>query len=90
MACGARQSCTERVVRAWTSTFVAQEFGNDYQVAAMDLRGANLSSKPAGIWNYSSGKLSADVAAVIKALNHDSCVLVGHDWVSAGARLGLP
>ena len=29
---------------------------------------------------YRLEKLSADIAALVKALGHTSCVLVAHDW----------
>lgn len=29
---------------------------------------------------YRVEKLSADIAAIVKALGHESCVLVAHDW----------
>ncbi len=33
-----------------------------------------------GIDAYALDVLAADVAEVVKALGHDKCVLVGHDW----------
>lgn len=54
-----------------------------YQVAAMDLRGYNLSDKPAGEDNYDMKYLVADVAAVIRHLGKDKAIIVGHDWGGA-------
>ena len=58
-----------------------------YQVAALDLRGYNLSDKPAGVEPYAFGFLVADVAAVIHDLGRDRATIVGHDWGGAIAWL---
>jgi pimeloyl-ACP methyl ester carboxylesterase len=54
-----------------------------YQVAAPDLRGYNLSDKPAGVDQYGFPYLVADVAAVIHDLGRDRATIVGHDWGGA-------
>ena len=54
-----------------------------YQVAAIDLRGYNLSDKPEGAENYDMRLLVGDVAAVIKHLGRDKAIIVGHDWGGA-------
>ena len=54
-----------------------------YQVAAIDLRGYNLSDKPAGEENYDMRLLIGDVAAVIKHLGREKAIIVGHDWGGA-------
>ena len=54
-----------------------------YQVAALDLRGYNLSDKPAGEENYDMRLLVGDVAAVIKSLGRYKAIVVGHDWGGA-------
>lgn len=54
-----------------------------YQVAAIDLRGYNLSDKPAGDENYDMKFLIADVAAVIRSLGREKAIIVGHDWGGA-------
>lgn len=51
-----------------------------YRVAVPDQRGYNLSEKPAGIEAYKLDYLTADVAALIRALGRESAVVVGHDW----------
>ncbi|KAG2433731.1 hypothetical protein HXX76_008096 [Chlamydomonas incerta] len=54
-----------------------------YEVVALDMRGYNKSSKPAGIASYGLDKLTADVAAVVAALGRDRVTLVAHDWGGA-------
>jgi len=56
---------------------------DSYTCVAMDLRGYNLSDKPAGIENYAMPNLLGDVAAVIKANGADKATVVGHDWGGA-------
>lgn len=56
-----------------------------YQVAALDLRGYNLSDKPKGVEQYDIVLLAADVAAVIRALGRERATIVGHDWGGAVA-----
>lgn len=51
-----------------------------YRVAAPDMRGYNLSSKPKGVRNYTMPILADDVARLIDALGETSAAVVGHDW----------
>jgi pimeloyl-ACP methyl ester carboxylesterase len=51
-----------------------------FQVVAVDLRGYNLSDKPAGVENYALPKLVGDVRAVIEHFGKQKAVIVGHDW----------
>lgn len=51
-----------------------------YRVAALDLRGFNLSDQPKGVENYDMKLLVGDVAAVIKDAGASSAIIVGHDW----------
>src|ERR1700688_4148502 len=51
-----------------------------YRVAALDLRGYNLSDKPKGVENYAMPLLVGDVAAVIKDAGASSAIVIGHDW----------
>jgi epoxide hydrolase 4 len=53
---------------------------DEYRVAAMDLRGYNLSDQPGHQEDYSAAYLVDDVAAVIRAEGRDRAVVVGHDW----------
>lgn len=61
------------------------EFGQDYQAVAPDMRGYNLSSKPADIEKYHAKDLVADLRALAEHLGHDKYVMVGHDWGGAVA-----
>ncbi len=51
-----------------------------FRAVAPDMRGYNLSSKPAGITAYSSEHLSADIAGLIRSLGAERAMVVGHDW----------
>lgn len=62
-----------------------EALSKDYQVAAIDLRGYNLSDKPKGVENYDMAVLVGDVAAVIRHLGREKAVVVGHDWGGAVA-----
>lgn len=57
----------------------------DYYTVAIDQRGYNLSDKPKGVEQYDLTLLVGDVAAVIKHLNRDKAIIVGHDWGGAVA-----
>ncbi|MBS1811164.1 MAG: alpha/beta hydrolase [Acidobacteria bacterium] len=57
----------------------------DYYTVAIDQRGYNLSDKPKGVEQYDMTLLVSDVAAVIKHLNRDKAIIVGHDWGGAVA-----
>jgi epoxide hydrolase 4 len=54
-----------------------------YRTAALDLRGYNLSDKPAGEAAYAMPNLIGDVAAVIAAEGQKNTILIGHDWGAA-------
>ena len=54
-----------------------------YRVAALDLRGYNLSGQPKGVESYAMPLLVGDVAAVVKAEGRSTAVVVGHDWGAA-------
>jgi pimeloyl-ACP methyl ester carboxylesterase len=51
-----------------------------YQVAALDLRGYNLSDQPRGVEQYDLSLLAGDVAAVVRDLGRERATIVGHDW----------
>lgn len=51
-----------------------------FRVVAPDLRGYNLSDKPAGAAAYGTAALVNDVAALLEHLGHKSAILVGHDF----------
>lgn len=54
-----------------------------YRTAALDLRGYNLSDKPAGVAAYAMPNLIGDVAAVIAAEGQRKAIVIGHDWGAA-------
>jgi epoxide hydrolase 4 len=58
---------------------------NGYRVAAVDLRGYNLSDKPRGVENYAMPLLVDDVAAVVNAEKAAQAIIAGHDWGGAVA-----
>ncbi|CAO5244567.1 alpha/beta fold hydrolase [Frankia sp. AgKG'84/4] len=51
-----------------------------FRVVAPDLRGYNLSAKPAGVASYHVRELCADVDGLIRHLGETQVDLVGHDW----------
>jgi len=57
-----------------------QEFGRDHHAVAPDMRGYNLSSKPADLAQYTIRHLVEDLGALATGLGHERFVLVGHDW----------
>jgi pimeloyl-ACP methyl ester carboxylesterase len=56
------------------------EFGRDHQAVAPDMRGYNLSGKPADLAQYRVPNLVEDLRALAGHLGHQRFVLVGHDW----------
>lgn len=56
------------------------EFGRGYQAVAPDMRGYNLSSKPADVEQYRTEYLVEDIRALAEHLGHRKFVVVGHDW----------
>jgi len=59
--------------------------GAGFRVVAPDLRGYNLSDKPAGIAAYRLEALSGDVAGLISHLGERRARVAGHDWGGAVA-----
>ena len=62
-----------------------------FRVVAPDLRGYNLSDKPAS--GYDQATLASDIPALIHALGADRAHVVGHDWggvVAWGAAIHHP
>lgn len=51
-----------------------------FRVIAPDLRGYNLSDKPAGVSAYQIEELTSDVAGLIREAGEDQAVVAGHDW----------
>lgn len=56
------------------------EFGRNYQAVAPDMRGYNLSSKPAEVDQYQIKYLVEDLRALAEKLGHKKFILVAHDW----------
>ena len=63
---------------AWRNQL--SEFARDFQAVAPDLRGYNLSSKPAEVERYAMPELVEDIRALAAHLGHSQLILVGHDW----------
>ena len=61
------------------------EFGKSYQAVAPDMRGYNLSSKPAEVDQYQVKYLVEDLRALAEKLGHKKFTLVAHDWGGAVA-----
>jgi epoxide hydrolase 4 len=59
------------------------EFGRDYQAVAPDMRGYNLSSKPADVEQYQVKYMVEDLRALAEKLGHKKFTLVAHDWGGA-------
>lgn len=57
-----------------------REFSRDYRAVALDMRGYNLSDKPAEVKAYRAKHLVEDLRQLIAHLGHQDCVLVAHDW----------
>jgi epoxide hydrolase 4 len=64
--------------RAWKNQLI--EFGKDFLAVAPDLRGYNLSSKPADVDQYELKHLVEDVRGLSEHLGPKRLILVGHDW----------
>ncbi|MES2620752.1 MAG: alpha/beta hydrolase [Bacteroidota bacterium] len=56
-----------------------------YRVIAPDMRGYNLSGKPANVSDYKIEILAKDIAELVKALGEQKAIIVGHDWGAAVA-----
>lgn len=68
---------------AWRALLPA--FGADFHAVAPDLRGFNLSSKPAAVQAYRAGAIVQDLRGLMRGLGHSRCTLVAHDWGGAAA-----
>ncbi len=61
------------------------EFAKDHRAVAPDMRGYNLSEKPAGVDHYQMKDLVEDVRALAEHLGYKKFVLVAHDWGGGAA-----
>jgi len=59
------------------------EFGQTHYAVAPDLRGFNLSSKPAEVEAYKPRHIAEDLVQFIGALGYERAVVVAHDWGGA-------
>lgn len=62
-----------------------KEFSRTHRAVALDMRGYNLSDKPAGVENYRAKYLVEDLRQFIDHLGARPCVVVAHDWGGAVA-----
>ena len=58
-------------------------FGEKWFAVAPDLRGFNLSSKPAGVEHYKPKLIVQDMLGLIRALGYEKATVVAHDWGGA-------
>jgi pimeloyl-ACP methyl ester carboxylesterase len=54
--------------------------GERYHAVAPDMRGYNLSDKPAGVENYGIDLLVQDVLGLIRHFGKEKAAIVAHDW----------
>ena len=59
--------------------------GESYRVVAPDMRGYNLSDKPARVEDYRVARLVDDVTGLIRHFGAREAAIVGHDWGAAVA-----
>ena len=62
-----------------------EDFGRDHLAVAPDLRGFNLSDRPAEVKQYKARILIEDIRQLAEHLGHGKFVLVAHDWGGAVA-----
>jgi pimeloyl-ACP methyl ester carboxylesterase len=62
-----------------------EEFSRDHHAAALDMRGHNLSGKPADANAYRPKHLVADLRRLIDHLGGRPAIVVAHDWGGAAA-----
>lgn len=68
---------------AWQAQL--EEFSPDHRTVAVDLRGHNLSGKPADVRAYRPKHLVADLRRLLGHLGGRPAVVVAHDWGGAAA-----
>ena len=67
----------------WKSAL--EDLGRDHFAVAPDMRGFNLSDRPADVKQYKARVLIEDVRQLAGHLGHEKFVLVAHDWGGAVA-----
>jgi len=60
-----------------------EHFGADHLALAPDMRGYNLSDRPAEVAQYRAKLLIEDIRQLARAFSADTFVLVAHDWGGA-------
>jgi pimeloyl-ACP methyl ester carboxylesterase len=68
---------------SWRHQLMA--LGESYTVVAPDMRGYNLSDKPARVEDYKINLLVDDVLGLIRHFGKQQAAIVGHDWGAAVA-----
>jgi len=68
---------------AWKNQI--EEFGRDHRAVAPDLRGYNLSDRPAEVKQYKAHVLVEDIRQLAAQFGPEKFVLVAHDWGGAVA-----
>jgi epoxide hydrolase 4 len=63
---------------SWRHQLMA--LGERYTVVAPDMRGYNLSDKPARVEDYKINLLVDDVLGLVRHFGHEQAAIVGHDW----------
>ena len=63
---------------SWRHQLVA--LSDEYTVVAPDMRGYNLSDKPAQVVDYEIDKLVDDITGLIRHFGRAQAAVVGHDW----------
>ena len=63
---------------SWRHQLMA--LGENYTVVAPDMRGYNLSDKPARVEDYKLNLLVDDVTGLIRHFGQSQAAIVGHDW----------
>jgi pimeloyl-ACP methyl ester carboxylesterase len=64
--------------RAWENQLL--EFAKDRLAIALDMRGYNLSDKPAGVEAYAESPLVEDLRQFLRSFGPTPATLVAHDW----------
>lgn len=68
---------------SWAWANQLKHFSKSYHAVAIDLKGYNLSDRPAAVEAYSLDNMAADIPEIIRSLGHSKAYLVGHDWGAA-------
>src|SRR5437899_7312211 len=64
---------------SWRHQLLALD-GDRYRIVAPDLRGYNLSDKPARVQDYQIELLIEDVVGLVRHFGARAAAIIGHDW----------